>query len=68
MFYQIIKIKEILLAYKFILFKEKIQLEAALQVRAGAFHAADSINVQELQQKLIGLQEELTEMHRYFIA
>ncbi len=52
----------------FIFFKEKVQLEAALQVRAGAFHAADSINVQELQQKLIGLQEELTEMHRYIMA
>ena len=52
----------------YIFFKEKIQLEAALQVRAGAFHAADSINVQELQQKLIGLQEELTEMHRYIMA
>ena len=61
------KIKVIDIKY-YIFFKEKIQLEAAIQVRAGAFHAADSINVQELQQKLIGLQEELTEMHRYIMA
>eukprot|EP00088_Acartia_fossae_P061192 TRINITY_DN7347_c0_g1_i12.p1 TRINITY_DN7347_c0_g1~~TRINITY_DN7347_c0_g1_i12.p1 ORF type:complete len:548 (-),score=133.97 TRINITY_DN7347_c0_g1_i12:709-2352(-) len=44
--------------------QEKLQLEAALQVRAGAFHAVDSVTVQELQQKLLTLQEELTEMHR----
>ena len=48
----------------FLLMQEKLQLEAALQVRAGAFHAADSATVQELQQKLLALQEELTEMHR----
>lgn len=48
----------------FMFMQEKLELEAALQVRAGAFHAADSATVQELQQKLLSLQEELTEMHR----
>jgi len=46
------------------LVRDKLQLEAALQTKAGVAAAADSINVQELQLKMFNLQEELTEMHR----
>jgi len=44
--------------------QEKQQLEISLQARAAGFNPVDSLTVQELQQKLLSLQEELTEMHK----
>lgn len=44
--------------------QDKLELAAALAARVGAAAVTDSATVQELQQKMFGLQEELTEMHR----